>query len=97
MTDNNENNNNEKRELVPFWGSGFGDLDRVFDNFKRDFEHILTPTFGTMILLIRHKMHKKDSMNTAPIWNKSVCSDCKRIRCQKGCNCDCHQLRDRWN
>ena len=47
MTDNNENNNDEKRGLVPFWGSGFGDLDQVFDNFKRDFEHILTPTFGT--------------------------------------------------
>jgi len=46
MTDNNENNNNEKRELVPFWGSGFGDLDRVFDNFKRDFEHVFTPTFS---------------------------------------------------
>lgn len=40
MTDN-ENNNNEKRDLVPFWGSGFRDLDRVFDNFKKDFEHIL--------------------------------------------------------
>ena len=47
MTDDNENNNNEKRELAPFWGSGFGDLDRVFDNFKRDFEHVLTPAFGT--------------------------------------------------
>ncbi len=48
MTDNNENQNNEKRELVPFWSSGFGDLDRVFDNFKKDFEQILGPTFGTV-------------------------------------------------
>ena len=47
MTDNNENNNNKKKELVPFWRSGFNDLDRVFDNFKRDFEHAFTPTFGT--------------------------------------------------
>lgn len=29
-------------------GSGFGDLDRVFDNFKKDFEQILGPTFGTV-------------------------------------------------
>jgi len=28
-------------------------------------------------------------------WNKNVCSDCKRMKCQKGCICDCHQLRDR--
>lgn len=46
MTDNNENNNNKRRELVPFWGAGFGDLDRVFDNFKRDFEHVFTPAFS---------------------------------------------------
>ena len=46
MTDNNENNNNEKRELVPFWRSGFDELDRVFDNFKRDFEHVFTPSLA---------------------------------------------------
>ncbi len=45
MTDSNDNN--EKRELVPFWGSGFGNLDRVFDNFRRDFEHAFTPAFST--------------------------------------------------
>ena len=47
MTDTNENNNNsEKRELVPFWRSGFDDLDRVFDNFKRDFEQVFSPSFA---------------------------------------------------
>ena len=46
MTDNNENTNNEKRELVPFWRSGFDELDRVFDNFKRDFEHVFTPSLA---------------------------------------------------
>ena len=44
MTDNYENKNNEKRELVPFWHSGFDELDRVFNNFKRDFEHFFTPS-----------------------------------------------------
>jgi hypothetical protein len=34
-------------------------------------------------------------MNTAPYWNKKVCSDCKRMKCKTGCICDCHQLRDR--
>ena len=47
MTDNNEKSNNEKRELSPFWSSGFGDLDHIFDNFKRDFEHIFAPSFHT--------------------------------------------------
>ena len=46
MTDENENNSNKKKALMPFWGSGFGDLDRVFDNFKRDFEHAFTPAFS---------------------------------------------------
>ena len=46
MTNNNENNNSEKRELVPFWRSGFDELDRVFDNFKRDFEHVFAPSFA---------------------------------------------------
>jgi len=35
------------------------------------------------------------SMNTAPYWNKTTCSDCRRIKCHKGCLCDCHQMRDR--
>ncbi|MDH3203310.1 MAG: Hsp20/alpha crystallin family protein [Nitrosopumilus sp.] len=35
----NENNDKEKNGVVPFWRSGFGELDKVFDNFKRDFEH----------------------------------------------------------
>ena len=34
-------------------------------------------------------------MSTAPVWNKNICSDCKRMRCHKGCNCDCHMTRDR--
>ena len=46
MTDNNKNNDNEKKEIVPFWRSGFDELDRVFDNFKRDFEHVFTPSFA---------------------------------------------------
>ena len=40
---NTENNGKERREVVPFWRSGFGELDKVFDNFKRDFEHAFTP------------------------------------------------------
>ena len=36
---NTENNDKERKEVVPFWRSGFGELDKVFDNFKRDFEH----------------------------------------------------------
>ncbi len=27
--------------LVPFWRHNWADLDRVFDNFRRDFEHTL--------------------------------------------------------
>ena len=46
MTDNNQDTNNEKGKLIPFSDSGFGDLDRVFDNFKRDFEHAFTPAFS---------------------------------------------------
>jgi len=29
-------------------------------------------------------------MNSASTWRQRICSDCKRMRCQKGCNCDCH-------
>ena len=29
-------------------------------------------------------------MNTAPSYMQKRCSDCNRIRCQEGCNCDCH-------
>jgi hypothetical protein len=25
-------------------------------------------------------------------WKQNTCSDCRRIRCHQGCNCDCH-----WN
>jgi HSP20 family protein len=28
--------------IVPFWRQGWGDLDRVFDNFRRDFERTMT-------------------------------------------------------
>ncbi|MDH3490269.1 MAG: Hsp20/alpha crystallin family protein [Nitrosopumilus sp.] len=41
----NENNEKERKEIVPFWRSGFGELDKVFDNFKRDFEHAFAPAF----------------------------------------------------
>ena len=34
-----------KKEIVPFWRSGFEELDKVFDNFKKDFEHVLAPSF----------------------------------------------------
>ena len=42
-----ENNDEKKNELMPFWSSGFGDLDKVFDNFKKDFEKMLSPSFET--------------------------------------------------
>ena len=42
----NENKDKERKELVPFWRSGFGELDRVFDNFKKDFEHVFVPAFA---------------------------------------------------
>jgi len=29
-------------------------------------------------------------MNTVPSYRQKRCSDCKRSRCHKGCNCDCH-------
>ena len=44
MTNNNENNNAEKKELTPAWHSGFSGLDNIFDNFKRDFENFLSPS-----------------------------------------------------
>ncbi len=47
MTNNNQDDNDEKRKLIPFWNSGFNDLDKVFDNFKRDFEHAFTSAFST--------------------------------------------------
>lgn len=28
--------------IVPLWRQGWGDLDRVFDNFRRDFERTMT-------------------------------------------------------
>ena len=45
MTDNNNDKDKEGKEIVPFWRSGFEELDKVFDNFKRDFEHVFAPTF----------------------------------------------------
>jgi len=44
MTSDNENNK-KKQDIMPFWRSGFGELDKVFDNFKRDFEHAFAPAF----------------------------------------------------
>jgi len=41
----NENNDKEKKDVVPFWRSGFDELDKVFDNFKKDFEQVLAPSF----------------------------------------------------
>jgi len=29
-------------------------------------------------------------MNTMPSYGQKICSDCKRVHCQSGCNCDCH-------
>jgi HSP20 family protein len=29
-------------EITPFWRTGWSDLDRVFDNFRRDFERTLS-------------------------------------------------------
>jgi len=46
MTENDETKPKERKEIVPFWRSGFDELDRVFDNFKRDFEHVFAPTFA---------------------------------------------------
>jgi len=37
--------------------------------------------------------HSISIMNTAPIWRRKTCSDCRRIRCRSGCNCDCHWIR----
>jgi HSP20 family protein len=34
----NKNTKNHAQKLVPFWQSNWPELDRVFDNFKRDFE-----------------------------------------------------------
>jgi len=34
-------------------------------------------------------------MNTAHYWDKKTCIDCKRVKCKKGCLCDCHLFRDR--
>jgi len=31
------------------------------------------------------------TMSSTSYWN-ALCSDCKRVKCHKGCNCDCH-----WN
>jgi hypothetical protein len=28
-------------------------------------------------------------------YGTQVCSDCKRMSCQNGCNCDCHWDRNR--
>ena len=29
-------------------------------------------------------------MNTMPSSGQKICSDCKRVHCKSGCNCDCH-------
>jgi len=38
----NKNTKSLTQELVPFWQSNWPELDRVFDNFKRDFERTFT-------------------------------------------------------
>jgi HSP20 family protein len=38
----NKNTKNPTQELVPFWQNNWPELDRVFDNFKRDFERTFT-------------------------------------------------------
>ena len=43
---NNDKDNDEKNgTLAPFWHPEFGGFDKVFDNFKKDFEHLLAPSF----------------------------------------------------
>ena len=42
-SENNEKDSLERRDTMPVWRSGFDDLDKVFDNFRRDFEQLLTP------------------------------------------------------
>lgn len=29
-------------------------------------------------------------MDGDQFWKQNMCSDCKRMKCKKGCNCDCH-------
>ena len=43
MSDNKESNE-KNGALMPFWYPEFGGFDRVFDNFKKDFEHLLGPS-----------------------------------------------------
>ena len=44
---NDKDNDEKDRALTPFWYPQFGGFDRVFDNFKKDFEHLLAPSFIT--------------------------------------------------
>ena len=42
---NDKDNDEKSRALTPFWYPEFGGFDKVFDNFKSDFEHLLAPSF----------------------------------------------------
>jgi len=75
----NENNDKEKKGVVPFWRSGFVELDRVFDNFKRDFEHVLTPSFVTKPL--HHMFESSTSCDLVDEGDKFVVTaDMPRIK-----------------
>ena len=75
----NENNDKEKKEVVPFWRSGFDELDRVFDNFKRDFEHVLAPSFVTKPL--HHMFESSTSCDLVDEGDKFVVTaDMPRIK-----------------
>ena len=80
MSNNNENNNEEKKDLMPFWCSGF-ELDKVFDNFKKDFEQMLTPTLGTRPSLFPNMFESSMACNLVDEGDKFVITaDMPRIR-----------------
>ena len=69
-----------KKEIMPFWRSGF-DLDRVFDNFKRDFEQMLTPAFGTRQSLFPNVFESPMACNLVDEGDKFVITaDMPRIK-----------------
>ncbi|GFN40414.1 MAG: SHSP domain-containing protein [Marine Group I thaumarchaeote] len=55
MAKSKRNKPQNKQGLVPFWSTGLAEIDRTFDNFRRDFEHAFTsfpfvnmPSFPTI-------------------------------------------------
>ena len=43
--DKSKKSETSSQPVVPFWRQSWGDLDRVFDNFRRDFERTMTTAF----------------------------------------------------